>query len=35
MYKGLSKKDARIAKHYESITDKKIKRSSVGQKKMV
>jgi hypothetical protein len=25
MYKGLSKKDARIAKHYESITDKKIK----------
>lgn len=25
MYKGLSKRDARIAKHYESITDKKVK----------
>ena len=25
MYKGLTKKEARIAKHYESMTDKKMK----------
>ena len=25
MYKGLTKKDARIAKHYESMTDEEIK----------